>query len=214
MEAFFRSLSQIHPPKNDFSNINNIKSEYANWVIPGVLMCGPTPGPTTYFPIVDPCDYQKNMDNIIADGINTFVCLQEELNPESSYRSLIRSPHDIQRALDVQIIHFPMKDETAPSKQTFLVHLAQILDLIKAGRRIYLHCAGGHGRTSLYVACILACLYKEMRHFESVMYYVQSVHDMRKKQKKQFYGILPCMICCAGAQRELIKDFINLLSWG
>ena len=206
MEAFLKSLSQTQPTKNDFNNIHNIKSKYANWVIPGILMCGPTPGPSSYCPVVDSCEYQENMDNIIADGIDTFVCLQEELNPESSYRSLIHTPM-------IKIIHYPIKDETVPSKQTFLTHMTKLLDLIREGKRIYIHCAGGHGRTSLYVACILACLYKEMRHFESVMYYVQSVHDMRQKQKKQFYGILPCMICCSSAQRELIKDFINLISW-
>lgn len=206
MEPFLKSLSQPHTIKNDFSNIRNIISKYSNWVIPGILMCGPTPGPSSYCPVIDPFDYQENMDNIIADGINTFVCLQIELNPDT-YKYLIRS------ANDVRILHFPIKDETAPSKQTFLTHMTQLLDMIREGRRIYIHCAGGHGRTSLYVACILACLYKEMRHFESVMYYVQSVHDMRKKQKIQFYGLLPCMICCSSAQRELIKDFINLLSW-
>jgi protein-tyrosine phosphatase len=206
MEAFLKSLSHTQPTKNDFNNIHNIKSKYANWVIPGILMCGPTPGPSSYCPVVDSCEYQENMDNIIADKIDTFICLQAELNPETSYRSLIRNPM-------ITILHYSIKDETAPSKKTFLYHMTQLLDLIREGKRIYIHCAGGHGRTSLYVACILACLYKEMRHFESVMYYVQSVHDMRQKQKKQFYGILPCMICCSSAQRELIKDFINIISW-
>jgi hypothetical protein len=209
MEAFIQSLSLVHAPQNDFSNVKDIKTDYGNWVIPGRLMCGPTPGPTTYFPIVDSSDHQTNMDNIIADGIDTFVCLQEELDPESCYRHLL--PENNTKII---IVHFPLKDESVPTKALLLSHLSQILDLIRQGKNIYLHCAGGHGRTSLYIACILACLYKELRHFESVMFYVQSVHDFRRKQKKQFYGILPCMVCCSTAQREMLKEFLTLLSWG
>lgn len=211
MEGFIQSLSALHAtptiPKNDFSKVKDIKTDYGNWVIPGRLMCGPTPGPTNYYPMVEPSEHQANMDNIIADGIDTFVCLQEELDPEQSYRHLIKPTYNI------QIVHLPIKDESVPSKTVLLSHLTRILDLIRHGKNIYLHCAGGHGRTSLYISCILACLYKEMRHFESVLFYVQSVHDFRRKHKLQFYGILPCMVCCCTAQREMLKDFLSLLSW-
>lgn len=206
MEVFTRTLSVTKIPKNDFAKAKNIKSDYANWVIPGRLMCGPTPGPTTYFPIVEATDYHNNMNNILADGIDTFVCLQQELHPES-YKCLVKSPHNI------TYLHFPIKDEDVPPKQTLLNHITQILELLNQGKNIYIHCAGGHGRTSLYVACILACLYKEMRHFDSLMYYVQSMHDLRRKQKMQFYGILPCIVCGSSIQREMIKEFLSMLSF-
>lgn len=209
METFIKSLAALHAsgvPANNFANVHSIKSDYANWVIPGRLMCGPTPGATTYFPIVDPKEYQTNMDKILGDGIDTFICLQEEIDPNVSYKPMIKQ-------IGVQIYHYPMKDDTTPPRNIFLTHLAHIIDLIRQGRRIYIHCAGGHGRASLYVACILACLYKEMRNFESVMYYVQTVHDLRRKQNKQFYGILPSMVCSAASQRQLVKDFLTVLSF-
>ena len=209
METLLQAIKTVQsvPPRIDFDKVKLIRSDYANWVIPGRLMCGPTPGPTTYFPIVDPKDYQININNIVADGIDTFVCLQEELNPVQSYQNLITKP-------GVRIVHYPFKDDNIPaSKTVFCQQVAQLVDMLRQGRNIYVHCAGGHGRTSLYVAAIMACIYKEMRHTESVLYYVQTVHDMRRNQKKQFYGILPCMICCSPLQRDLLRDFIALLSF-
>lgn len=204
METFTKALAMVKVPRNDFSRVNNVKCDYGNWVIPGRLMCGPTPGPTTYFPIVGTTEYQSNMDNIIGDGINVIVCLQQELHP-SSYQHLIKG--------DVQVIHYPIKDDDIPTKTALLTHIAQLLQLLTDGKNIYVHCAGGHGRTSLYVACLLACLYKELRHIDNLLYYVQSVHNLRRKQKMQFYGMLPCVVCCSPVQRELLKDFLTLLAF-
>lgn len=209
IEQLMKSLAALKvagAPQIESHALKNIITDYGNWVIPGTLMCGPTPGPTHYCAIVPANEHKENMDNIIADGIDTFICLQNELDPNVSYASLIRKK-------GVEIYHYPIRDETAPPKLTLLNHIAQVLDLIRRGRRIYIHCAGGHGRTSLYVCCILACLYKELRHFDSVLYYVQSVHNLRRKQNNTFYGVLPCMICCAAEQRDMLKDFLIFLSF-
>lgn len=213
MDVFLHSLKTIHAcgiPRNDFTNITAIRSDYANWVIPGMVMCGPTPGMTGYFPIIPSMEYQVNMKNILDDGINTFVCLQEEVDPEKSYRPLL----SLFGKPDVRILHWPMKDNSTPiNKSAFLKQLASLLDMIREGRKIYIHCAGGHGRTGMYTACLLVCLYKEMRSYEDVLYYIQSVHDYRRKQNKQFYGILPSRVCSTEAQRDFVREFVTLFGF-
>jgi hypothetical protein len=56
-------------------------------------------------------------------------------------------------------VNYPIKDGDVPKNKKkfmiFLILIQLILESLKPGEKIYLHCRGGHGRTSLVIACFL-----------------------------------------------------------
>jgi protein-tyrosine phosphatase len=56
-------------------------------------------------------------------------------------------------------INFPIKDGFIPTDKKkftiFLILIQMVLESLKPGEKLYLHCRGGHGRSSLVIACFL-----------------------------------------------------------
>lgn len=56
-------------------------------------------------------------------------------------------------------VNYPIKDRGVPENRKkfaiFLFIIQLIVDSLKTGEKIYLHCRGGHGRSCLVVACFL-----------------------------------------------------------
>lgn len=196
MDAFIVALNEalMKAPLIDMAMFSFVTSTMANWVIPKRLMTGPIP------------HSKAMMDDILADGINTFVCLQQEMSP-SFYTSHISTNER------PQTFHFPVEDRNVPSKTKFIKDITKILQLLSEGRNIYIHCYGGHGRTGLYVCAILGCIYRELRNVNDAIYFFQSVHNMRKKQPNSFIGILPARVADSDLQRRFLEDFFALLSF-
>ena len=176
-----------------FDKINNVVSDYTNWVIPGRLMCGPSP-----------LTMGNAAMDIIADGINTIVCLQKE----TKYTEYL---HLFKNSENLEFLQVDIDDNKVPSYREFIVSVTKILTYLKDGRNVYIHCHGGHGRTGLYVIAILACVYKELRTKELALHYAQHTHDLRRKQVMHFYGMLPARVAENKCQQELLDDFFALL---
>ena len=187
MDQFVATFRRLAAPELRFDEIQKVSIPTANWVIPSRLLSGPMPRT------------EKDLDNLRKEGIDTIVCLQSEVVPLASH--------------DLETLHFPVDDGCTPTKGRFIEDMTQLLKRWIDGRRIYIHCYGGHGRTGLYVCALMACLYPQMRHYESVTYYFQCVHNMRKEQKNHFYGILPARIMDQPGQRKFFTDFLTLLEW-
>lgn len=165
--------------REKFGQIFRGPTESSNWVIPGMLMCGPYPGAF---------EDKKNdqfLKRILSKGIDTFVCLQEELNneiPEHVWRSGVGlRPYffDAERLSKKPLrwVQLPIPDGlVAPDDVTAdLVHL--ICEDMKAGRVVYLHCFGGHGRAGVFSSLILSYLYRLTA--TEAMRRVQAYHDCR-----------------------------------
>jgi hypothetical protein len=60
-------------------------------------------------------------------------------------------------------INYPIKDGHTPeNKKKFLIFLLliqMVIESLKPGEKIYLHCRGGHGRSSLVIACFLTMVF-------------------------------------------------------
>lgn len=85
----------------------------------------------------------------------------------------------------VEKIHYYINDCRVPSDQTTfrrLIH--QLVDQLRAGRRMYIHCRGGHGRSGLVVACIL----KLYHHWESEMalWMTNEYHNARLRMEPKW----------------------------
>lgn len=146
----------------------------SNWILPntssafGSLCVGSYP------------DINKGyLVKLLAAGLNTFVCLNDEYGTKDKYgdyfepyaRNNPRIPTD-------RFIHKKIKDMKTGDDGDLLAVATEVVERIKRGEHVYLHCAGGHGRTGGYAAIILHKLYPELSSAE-IFEYIQFAHDQR-----------------------------------
>ncbi len=118
------------------------------WVRPGQFLAGEYPG-TAYYPELT----RKRLDSFLAAGFNTFIDLTSpgEIAP---YEPLLREQASYY-SLPTQYTRFPINDFGLPNPQQMTAILNAIEDSLAAGRKTYLHCYGGIGRTGTVVGCYL-----------------------------------------------------------
>ena len=91
---------------------------------------------------------------LLDAGIRSFLDLTEETDPLEPYDDLLREEAE-QRGLEAVYVRLAVRDMDVPPRE----HMSRILDHIdaelEAGRKVYLHCWGGIGRTGTAVGCHL-----------------------------------------------------------
>jgi protein-tyrosine phosphatase len=119
--------------------------------------------------------YPKNrfeVKQFIDSGINTFVCLNGSDKAEF-YKYEYYLPKNI------NFVHKPIEDMSITKDEQLLLLCQNIVHRIKINKEIiFVHCAGGHGRTGTVLACVLYLLYK--LPFEQILNYLQFTHDQRE----------------------------------
>jgi len=144
-------------------------THYSNWVIPGRLMVG-------RYPFVEPglnrrCDnYEKGVAQlkaILRTGIRTFICLQDELpHQKLMYRQVVDGFYPYLewcRAIagpGVVALHFPIVDLSIPDAEVLNEFLTDIIERLRNGERMYIHCWGGRGRAGVVSCCLLSKAFK------------------------------------------------------
>lgn len=104
-------------------------------------------------------------------------------------------------------INFPIKDGQVPENNKnffiFLLVIQMVLESLKPGEKIYLHCRGGHGRSSLVASCILGMVLK-IPPFES-MSVVRRYHSRRPNLRSKWLSRWPLN----RKQRKFIEAFFG-----
>jgi ADP-ribosylglycohydrolase len=111
------------------------------WVIEDRLLAGRYPGGKT------PKEAEKRINAFLEAGFDAFLDLTEagEL-----------PPYDIYLPASVQYVRKPITDHGVPGEPALMSQiLASLEALLMQGRRVYLHCRAGIGRTGTVVACHL-----------------------------------------------------------
>lgn len=102
---------------------------------------------------------------------------------------------------DKMKIKFPIRDNSAPfDTNSFLVFIQYICDLINAREKIYIHCKGGHGRSTLVVVSLMFFMYN--MSLEEVMNRTSELHNARTDLKSKY---LPFRTHQTNKQRLFIK---------
>jgi hypothetical protein len=117
------------------------------WVETGRLLAGEYPGQ------YDQELTRKRVDALIEAGFDTFIDLTQD-GETFPYAHILKEQS---AAYDVQAAHyrFPIGDYGLPTPQLMNTLLDQIEESLESGRKIYLHCWGGIGRTGTTVGCYL-----------------------------------------------------------
>jgi len=117
------------------------------WVEPDRLLAGEYPaqfkGELT----------RKHIDALIEAGFDTFI----DLTRPNETIAYIRILQDEAKFYQVEVQHhrFPIGDFGLPTPQQMQSILDTIDAALQAGKKIYLHCWGGIGRTGTTVGCYL-----------------------------------------------------------
>ena len=147
----------------------------SNWLIPK------TPGSSFGSLCVGsyPESWHGYLARILAAGCNTFVCLNDEYGTKD-YRGDYFEPYarNNKQIPPDRFIWKKIKDMKTGDDGDLLEVADEVVKRIKNGEHVYLHCAGGHGRTGGYAAIILHKLYPELTSSE-IFEYIQFAHDQR-----------------------------------
>src|SRR5689334_3045622 len=111
------------------------------WVIEGRFLAGKYPAGRTAK------DAEKRIKVMLDAGFDAFIDLTEagEL-----------PPYDIYLPASVRYVRKPIADHGLPADPLVMSQILSTLDgLLKQGRRVYLHCRAGIGRTGTVVGCHL-----------------------------------------------------------
>eukprot|EP01023_Acetabularia_acetabulum_P054056 TRINITY_DN6070_c0_g1_i1.p1 TRINITY_DN6070_c0_g1~~TRINITY_DN6070_c0_g1_i1.p1 ORF type:complete len:246 (-),score=28.98 TRINITY_DN6070_c0_g1_i1:165-902(-) len=162
-------LPYLTPLDNSYEDSMSF-SAYCNWVMEGRLMLG-------RYPYVEPSrctdleQGKKQLEAILAQGIDTFICLQAELpsqkqlsfNGSAGFLPYAQACEDIALSMDskrdILFVHEPIIDLSIPSQQQMTGLVDNMIQLLQNDRNIYLHCWGGRGRAGTAGACLISQLY-------------------------------------------------------
>lgn len=117
------------------------------WVEPGRFLAGEYPG---HF---DAKRARKRIDALIEAGFTTIIDLTKP-NETTPYQRILHDEAHIYEA-DIQYHRFSIGDFGLPTPELMKSILDRIEESLRAGRKVYLHCWGGIGRTGTTVGCYL-----------------------------------------------------------
>lgn len=117
------------------------------WVVPGRLLAGEYPAEG------DEEVTRRRIDALIEAGFDLFIDLTKPNETWPYARTLLEEA----KAYEARVAHhrFAIGDFGLPSAEEMNAILDQIDEGLEAGRKIYLHCWGGIGRTGTTVGCYL-----------------------------------------------------------
>jgi protein-tyrosine phosphatase len=117
------------------------------WVEPGRFLAGEYPGHYT----AD--STRRRIDALLEAGFDTFIDLTRPNETIPYFRILLEASKLYE--VEVERHSFPIGDFGLPTPEVMTSILDTIDAALQNGRRIYLHCWGGIGRTGTTVGCYL-----------------------------------------------------------
>jgi len=132
---------------DDFMNEPKRPISESYWVEPGKLLAGEYPGEYTTE------STRQRIDALLDAGFNTFIDLTKPNETIPYFRVLLDEAKLYE--VDVERHNFPIGDFGLPSRESMKAILDTIDNALQNGRKIYLHCWGGIGRTGTTVGCYL-----------------------------------------------------------
>jgi protein-tyrosine phosphatase len=106
-------------------------------------------------------------------------------------------------------INYPIKDGHIPEDKKkftiFLFIIQMILESLKPGEKLYLHCRGGHGRSSMVIACLLSILLNILP--DESLNLVNEYHNLRPNLSSKWLTRRPLNL----KQQKFVEAFFGSL---
>jgi hypothetical protein len=125
------------------------------WVVPGRLLAGVYPSSA------DPAEATDKLQKLLAIGVQHVINLTEP--SESTWEGVPLTDYEPELTAlaghkNAQVIcrRHLIRDLDVPTVAKMGTMLDEIDEAVRAGRRVYVHCWGGRGRTGTVVGCYLA----------------------------------------------------------
>jgi ADP-ribosyl-[dinitrogen reductase] hydrolase len=110
------------------------------WAVPGLLLAGEHPSGLTAEAT------RQRVSVLLAAGIECFLDLTHPSEIE---------PYDPALPLHVEYLRKPIRDHGLPERREHMMEILDCLhDALRVGRRAYVHCRAGIGRTATVVGCL------------------------------------------------------------
>ena len=124
------------------------------WVIPGKLLVGEIPSAK------DEATRKQKIENLVMMGFDAVINLMEAEERTFSGELLVDYTNDldyfaVRANKKIVIHHHPIKDLSITTADKMRETLHLIHNLIEDGKKVYVHCWGGVGRTGTVVGCYL-----------------------------------------------------------
>jgi protein-tyrosine phosphatase len=100
---------------------------------------------------------RQKLSALLAAGINFFLDLTEEVERNVSlkpYHTLL-DEEAARLGLNVEYHRLPIRDVDVPTAATMTKILDTLDEALAAGKKVYVHCWGGVGRTGTVVGCYM-----------------------------------------------------------
>jgi protein-tyrosine phosphatase len=131
----------------------------------GRLLCGPRPSRP----------FRAGVAELIEAGVGTVACLLDD--PEMSAE--LRAAYETSA---VEVVRHPIPDFGRPTDRDALVAFVDdLLDRLRRGETIYLHCRAGIGRTGT----VLACLLRRAGAVDDPVTLVRAIYDPRALETEE-----------------------------
>ncbi|MBW4050345.1 MAG: hypothetical protein HIU85_02625 [Proteobacteria bacterium] len=110
------------------------------WAIPGLLLAGEHPSGLTNDAT------RQRVSVLLAAGIECFLDLTHPSEVE---------PYDQALPFHIEYLRKPIRDHGLPERREHMMEILDCLhDALRSGRRAYVHCRAGIGRTATVVGCL------------------------------------------------------------
>ncbi len=126
---------------------SNLPIPNSYWVEPGRLLAGEHPGG------MEEQDTRSRLVAFLSLGIDDFKDLTQE-QELPSYNNILQQ-QALERGLSIVYDRFAIPDFGIPSIPEMASILAAIDRSLLSGKRVYVHCWGGVGRTGTVIGCYL-----------------------------------------------------------
>ncbi len=111
------------------------------WALPGLLLAGEHPSGLTAEAS------RQRLQTLLAAGIECFLDLTHPGEIE---------PYDQALPFQIEYLRKPIRDHGLPERREHMMEILDCLhDALRYGRRAYVHCRAGIGRTGMVVGCLL-----------------------------------------------------------